>query len=114
MATINKPKPKPSLRKQQRAKMYNDKSWKNLRAYWIQKQPLCQMCLLNHNRVREASQVHHLLSPFEEGIGELERQFRMLSTMNLMSVCQECHNEIHNNVKKKSEDENKTEEPERS
>lgn len=108
MATINKPKPKPSLRKQQRAIMYNDKSWKNLRNYWIQKQPLCQMCLLK-GVVKEGEHVHHMLSPFEEGLSELERSFRMLSTQNLMTLCKECHNEIHGNIKKDKKNDPETE-----
>ncbi len=100
MPTINKPKPKPSARRLQRQKMYRLKEWKNLRDYWMQQHPLCQMCQLK-GIVKEGEHVHHMLSPFEEGISDLEAKLRLLSWQNLMTLCRECHNEMHGNVKKK-------------
>lgn len=72
-----------------RAKLYNNRSWKKLRESHLQQNPLCVIC------GNLATQVHHVNSPFEEGLNELERLERLLNPNNLESICAECHGKLH-------------------
>lgn len=75
------------------AKFYGSKMWRDLRAQKLQEQPLCERCLM-HDIVRPATEVHHVCvygsCPTEE-----EQWEWFLDYDNLMSVCHNCHNEIH-------------------
>ena len=101
MPTINK-KPlllNKSTRKQDRAKYYGNTQWKNLRKIYLQSHPLCEKCLQN-DIVTPTSDIHHKLSPFDPNISEMERWKRLLDYDNLMSLCQECHGNLHANEQK--------------
>lgn len=95
MPTINKTKSKPSDRKRQRQSLYNNKMWKALSQYMRMENPVCQRCgeALTHD-------VHHVLSPFEQGISHNEAMRRLLDPSNLICLCRECHNILHGNIKK--------------
>ena len=95
MPTINKPKPKPSYRKKQRQSLYNNKQWKALSQFMRMENPICQRC--NEHLTED---VHHILSPFEQGISHNEAMIRLLDPSNLICLCRECHNILHGNVKK--------------
>lgn len=96
MPTINRPKRKPSNRKQQRQSLYNNKQWKALSLYMRMENPICQKC---NDALTE--DVHHILSPFEQGISQAEAMRRLLDPTNLICLCRNCHNILHGNVKKK-------------
>lgn len=98
MPTINRPKRKPSNRKQQRQQLYNNKQWKTLSLWFRMENPICQMC-----NEKLTSDVHHILSPFEQGISQAEAMRRLLDPTNLICLCRNCHNFIHGNVKKKKD-----------
>lgn len=77
---------------------YNTLQWKNLRNSYIKEHPFCQYCMDKYNRVRLAEEVHHKLEILS-GVTEEERMEILLDRDNLMSVCRECHLEIHNQKK---------------
>lgn len=81
------------------SKYYGDKRWKKLRNWYITNHPLCESCLFNGRSV-PAEHVHHKI-PFATG-ETMEDRFRLLlDPSNLESVCQECHQKIHNELKHK-------------
>ena len=56
-------------------------------------QPLCEMCGC------PAVHVHHIKS-FLKGNNELQQMELLLDYNNLMSLCHNCHNQLHNNEMK--------------
>lgn len=94
MAQINKPtktyKTKNSDRAKERQSLYQTKSWKSLSKWFRMNNPICMQC-----NKQAAVHVHHILSPFAKGLTEEEKYDRLLDLDNLLSVCQECHNELH-------------------
>lgn len=106
MANINKKRIKlisvEKEKKTWRQKYYQNPQWKVLRKIKIQQNPLCERCLENEI-VTPASDVHHIHSPFDGGLSEMERYRRLLDWNNLISLCRECHNEIHNAQLKKKQ-----------
>ena len=99
MPTINKPKPKPSARKIERQSLYNNKQWRELSKWYKMCHPICEYCD-QQGQLTPAEHVHHILSPFEQGLSYEEKMVRLLDPDNLMAVCQKCHNILHGNVKK--------------
>ena len=95
MAYITKAKSKTNNRKQERQKLYQNKQWRNLSQWMRMEHPICQRC---NERLTEA--VHHINSPFEYGISYSEKIYRLLDPDNLICVCADCHNILHGNVKK--------------
>ena len=98
MPTINK-KPVQVIylkkeRNKERHTLYNNSQWRNLRKIYLQSHPLCEECL-KHDIVTEASDVHHLLSPFDPNLSEMEKWKRLLDYGNLMALCKDCHGKIH-------------------
>lgn len=58
--------------------------------------PMCERC-----GEKPSEHVHHRLSPFDYGISWAESNMRMYDNNNLMAVCAECHNAIHEEQEKK-------------
>ncbi len=85
----------------QGTKYYNSLQWKNLRNRYIKENPFCERCL-SKGIVRLAEEVHHK-EEFLKGISEEDKWNLLLNEDNLMSLCSECHHEIHNNERKKNE-----------
>lgn len=85
----------------ERHELYNSSQWRKLREIYRQSHPLCEECL-KENVVTPTSDIHHILSPFEPNISEMERWQRLLSMDNLQALCKEHHAEKHNQQKKKS------------
>ena len=75
-----------------RQKAYNNADWRALRNTYIKMHPLCEECL-KKGKVTPAQDVHHIKSPFKNG--EINYHL-LLDIHNLMSVCKECHSNIHN------------------
>ena len=86
-------------RKKERAEIYNSKEWKKLRKAYYMAHPLCEHCLAN-DIVRPAVHVHHKDS-FMKYDNYNTRMAVALDWNNLVSLCLECHEKEHNNVKKK-------------
>lgn len=79
------------MRKMRQA-AYNTTEWKKLREVYIKRNPLCEECL-SKGKVTPATSVHHKESPFSKGS---VNNHLLLDYDNLMSVCHECHADIHN------------------
>ena len=74
-----------------RRKAYNNTAWRKLREVYIHEHPLCEECL-KKGKVTSAEDIHHKRSPFQKG----EINYALLMDKdNLMSVCKECHGNIH-------------------
>jgi 5-methylcytosine-specific restriction protein A len=83
----------------ERHKLYNLQQWRNLREIFKQSHPLCSECLKHNIITAENLDVHHILSPFDPNISEMEKYHRLLDYNNLQTLCKTCHQQAH--LKKK-------------
>lgn len=74
-------------------KLINSVRWKALRRRKLQDQPLCEVCQ-DAGRSRLAAEVHHRV-PVESVASKSQMEGLMFNYGNLMSVCHECHADIH-------------------
>lgn len=70
-----------------RAEAYNSTQWRKERELFVHEHPLCEDCL-KKGVVNPATSVHHLKSPFKDGVINWEL---MYDWKNLVSLCHECH-----------------------
>lgn len=98
MPVINKlPKKKSgTLRKETdmrklRQQAYQNTTWRKLRDTFMKEHPICERCLAK-GKITPATDVHHIKSPFRNG--EVNYSL-LLDDKNLMSLCRECHGDIH-------------------
>lgn len=95
-----KPKTKNQTEKQLlRNKLYNNKKWKKLRESYLMYHPLCEKCL-EKGITKSATDVHHINSPFDDGLSDIERLGRLLDVNNYQSLCSECHGRLHREKQK--------------
>ena len=90
----NKPKTKKEKEKHmdEASKMY-DKYWKKLRNWYIIHYPLCE----NHYKfgiIKPADEVHHKRI-ISSGNDIKEMRSLTLDKLNLMSLCKQCHRQMH-------------------
>lgn len=78
-----------------RRKAYSLTAWKKLRMQHIKEHPLCAVCE-RKGVIRPATQVHHIVSPFQGGRVNYER---FLDPNNLESICPICHGLEHQKEK---------------
>lgn len=94
MPTINKTPITTSSQSKERTKQrqsfYNKSEWRKLRKAKLMAQPLCELC------GAVAQHIHHIISFVNED-DELKQMELLLNWENLQSLCQECHNRLHNN-----------------
>ena len=84
-----------------RQRLYNNSKWKKLRESYLMYNPTCEMCK-QENRITSATDVHHINSPFDDGLTDSERLGRLLDSTNLMALCQSCHGRLHFNQQQKN------------
>ena len=92
----NKRKRNKTEKEKLRVRLYNNKKWKALRSGYLISHPLCEVCL-DEGKVTPATDVHHINSPFDDGLDEAERIGRLLSPTNIMALCRTCHGRLHYN-----------------
>lgn len=90
----NKRKRNKTEKEKLRVKLYNNKKWKALRAGYLISHPLCEKCL-EKEKVTPATDVHHINSPFDDGLTDEERLGRLLDARNIMALCKVCHGNLH-------------------
>ena len=98
--TINKipkrPKTNPEAiktdRQKMRAKAYATPLWKKMRNTYMSEHPICEECL-KRGKVTPAEDIHHIRSPFK---GNEVNYDLLYGYENLMAVCKQCHQKIHN------------------
>lgn len=73
--------------------LINSWAWQKLRARKLEASPLCEECE-RHGRIRAASEVHHI-TPVESVLDGQGMKALAYDWKNLMSVCKDCHKEIH-------------------
>lgn len=83
-------------------KLINCTRWTELRIRKISKQPLCEACL-EHGLYTPAQCVHHK-TPCETAHSEAEMARLMYDMDNLMSLCRDCHRQIHDALKFQSKE----------
>lgn len=77
--------------------LINTTRWRKLRASKLSAQPLCERCQ-EAGYVTAASEVHHR-RPVEWVKGWQAQSQRMFDMTNLMSLCHQCHVEIHKELR---------------
>lgn len=74
-----------------RQKAYQNTAWRKERDNYLREHPLCEKCL-EKGKITPAQDIHHKKSPFKNG----EINWNLLYDVNnLMSLCKECHGNIH-------------------
>ena len=98
MPTINKPKKKVidsgNTYDEERRKIYSSERWRRLRAWKFSNDPLCERCL-QEGKVVPAEDIHHIISFMSTNDIE-QRRHLAYDYGNLMSLCKQCHQSIHN------------------
>lgn len=102
MPTIYKPKKSQNKSENnyhdvERRKIYNTERWRRLRAWKFACNPLCEICLKD-DKIVPAEDIHHIVS-FMSTDDMAKRNFLAYDYDNLMSLCKQCHQKIHNKVK---------------
>jgi len=72
---------------------YNTDRWRKLRHSHLITHPICQNC----NKAL-AEEVHHVI-PISTAFSPDKQSELAFNENNLMSVCVECHHQIHNKIK---------------
>ena len=80
------------------SKIYNTSQWRKLRLAHLMQHPLCENCQAN-NIITPAICVHHKQF-ISTGTTELEMKDIAYDPSNLMSLCENCHNEFHTQAKR--------------
>jgi 5-methylcytosine-specific restriction protein A len=75
-------------------RIYNSKMWKRLRLYYLKEHPLCENCLKT-GKLTSAKEIHHIIE-INKGADLDQKLDIALNINNLMSLCVECHHQIHN------------------
>lgn len=76
--------------------VYGTTTWRNLRLQKLIDQPLCERCLAG-DKITPAVDIHHKV-PFGDKYNWRDYAF---DYDNLMSLCERCHHEIHNELRTK-------------
>lgn len=79
-------------------KLLNAKAWKFLRAWYLQRHPLCEMCK-KEGYVRSAIDVHHKI-PVESAKTPAEMWHLCYNPSNLQALCISCHVKVHKEMGK--------------
>ena len=90
-----------------KATIYNSREWKELRRAKLMAQPLCEKCLADGRAacvaggwIRSAHCVHHIVPIETATTTEEMRRLALDCGLNgLMSLCDECHHKIHEEMR---------------
>ena len=77
-----------------RQEVYNTSLWRRMRLAYLRDNPLCEICLME-GRTILGEHVHHVRSFMDADTIE-ERDQLAFDSNNLLTVCHECHNRLHN------------------
>lgn len=82
--------------------LLNSKRWRELRAWKLNAQPLCELCEAE-GYVRSAVDVHHKV-PVESARTPSEMEHLCFDPANLQSLCIPCHAKVHKEARSHSRD----------
>jgi 5-methylcytosine-specific restriction protein A len=77
--------------------VYNTSKWRELRIYFLSKNPLCKRCL-DKGILTLGIDVHHIIE-ITNGKTKEDKQRLGFDYTNLKTLCKECHIEEHHNKK---------------
>lgn len=80
--------------------IYQHPRWRKLRDAYLMTHPVCEVCERN-GKVTPAAEVHHK-RPFMEAPEGYERYALAFDVGNLMSVCEQCHHDLHRAMRERS------------
>ncbi len=83
-----------SIKREERNEVYTSTRWKKLRLSYLQNHPLCESCL-KQDKFTPSVDIHHIIS-FMSTNDPLKRKYLAFDYNNLMALCKECHQKIHN------------------
>lgn len=102
MPTIQKAVKKPRQKYGKSAeatKIYGTVTWRRLRMAKLMDNPLCELCLQN-GKTTPATDVHHI-KPIQSTDDELQMKTLAYDYNNLMSLCEQCHYNLHSEQRSK-------------
>ena len=79
-------------------RLLNSKQWKQLRAWKLQQNPLCELCQ-EEGFVRSAVDIHHK-TPVESAKTPREMEALCFNPSNLQALCISCHVKVHKEMGK--------------
>lgn len=82
------------MKRKERMRVYNTQRWKEIRDWKRISNPLCEECL-KEDRTTPTEEVHHIVS-FMTTDDPIKRTHLAFDYENLMSLCKECHQKMHN------------------
>jgi len=74
--------------------VYNSKRWRTMRIEKLKRDTLCEICL-KAGKLSSGVEVHHI-TPISTGKTIKEKQRLGFDPLNLMTLCQQCHKDQHN------------------
>jgi 5-methylcytosine-specific restriction protein A len=77
--------------------IYQDRRWKILRRMKMKNNPMCELCDFR-GKTKQMEEVHHI-KPFETGRSSYEIEELAFDYYNLESLCCDCHEERHKDLK---------------
>ncbi len=92
-------------------KLINANKWRKVRKEKLTMNPLCERCFKD-NKLTPATEVHHI-QPIEEAATLNLKTALAYNINNLMSLCHQCHVEVHMELNKGSKQANKERQDER-
>lgn len=75
-------------------RIMNSREYKEARAAYLSKHPLCEICEAKGFYDRRPTQLHHIRE-VESGRTEAECWQLGISPSNFQALCEDCHNEVH-------------------
>ena len=78
-------------------RLLNSKRWKQLRAWKLERNPLCELCEAE-GKVSAAVDVHHI-DPIEGSMSLQEMEARCFNPNNLQCLCIPCHRKVHTQMR---------------
>lgn len=82
---------------QRKAKFYGMRQWRDLSSFFRMENPLCKCCSIE-GITKEAEEVHHICKWDDQETDEM-KTLLLLDKDNIVSLCRECHANIHRNKK---------------
>lgn len=103
MAYINLPKKKRTYQRHGADRyvhqLYNTQTWRHLREAHLMLHPTCCRCA-QQGVTSPATEVHHITPISSAGDNPLAMQQLAYDPQNLMSLCERCHHEMHNAMRR--------------
>lgn len=78
--------------------VYNTNTWRKLRLYYLQNNPLCKRCE-EEGKIVSAVEVHHIVE-IDRGNTIMDKKTLGYDYNNLEGLCKDCHKKHHYNKRR--------------